>query len=147
MWHQPVAVVGIVAATSMDVAGSADIGSRLRSTKPSLNGIGATRLGILLATAWIPAQSKNVERFDQTVMCRVCAGMLQRNLPEPCLPYAIDISIDKYNLISASTNPVSPRFSMFDKQPAIIWKCFNSKVCVHIPTAICCKVHLHDQCD
>ena len=64
-----------------------------------------------------PEQNAHVERFNQTVMCRARATLLQSNLPSAYLPYAIDMAIAKYNITPASRHPISPHFSMFGKQP------------------------------
>ena len=94
-----------------------------------------------------PEQNAHVERFNQTVMCRSRANLLQSNLPASYLPYAIDMAIDEYNITPASRNPISPNFSMFGKQPAIIRKAFGSKAWIHVNSAVRGKGHLQDQCE
>ena len=49
--------------------------------------------------AWVSYENAHVERFNQTVMSRARAAMLQSNLPVSYLPNAIDMAIDEHNLL------------------------------------------------
>ena len=82
-----------------------------------------------------PEQNAHLERFNQIVLCRACAGMLQSNLPASYLPYPLNIAIDEYTFTLASTNPISLKKSMFNKQPA-----FGSKARVLVNATVRGKV-------